>query len=151
MKILEQGDQPLVYFTDPDQGWLNCFDFALVAVSAMIALMYAMLLTFHTYLGCRGMSTYDYTMEQQKAYRQQRRLEQAQQAHSDAKAARANAADNAAFDGKNTPLDATKGSGAAVGATGAGGGGGDDGGVDAELGLPSTELVAAGGATTELA
>ena len=34
VKILEQGDQPLVYFTDPDQGWLNCFDFALVAVSA---------------------------------------------------------------------------------------------------------------------
>ena len=35
VKILEQGDQPLVYFTDPDQGWLNCFDFALVAVSAV--------------------------------------------------------------------------------------------------------------------
>jgi hypothetical protein len=110
----------------------------LVAISVLIALMYAMLLSFHVYLGCRGMSTYDYTMEQQRAYKQQQRLEQT---HGDAKIAKNTSVSSA---GPAPPPSAEKNYGADE----------DDAAsaaqTDAELGLPSTEMVASGGGESTL-
>ena len=102
----------------------------LVAISVLIALMYAMLLSFHVYLGCRGMSAYDYTMEQQRAYKQQQRLEQTHGgANSEEHECEFGRAGAAAERRKTRPRG--RRSSAAQ--------------TDAELGLPSTEMVASGG------
>jgi hypothetical protein len=41
----------------------------LILSSSFIACMYVMLFTFHVYLTVRGLSTYDYTIEQSKKYK----------------------------------------------------------------------------------
>ena len=67
---------------DPKGVAFTCAVVILAIVSISILFMYSMLLFFHMYLGYLGISTYDYTIESSRAYRQRQKLEQTHNAAS---------------------------------------------------------------------